>query len=266
MKTSTFALRALFPVRVASVAALGRPLLGLALAGLALLTVSPSPTAARTLDDGAMLPRGDWRVLADFRDGSTLSRNFVERGAAQFVTTSGGLLQWEPSATNIYSIVYAQRGQPVPVRDPAVAVEFQLAGEGASLGLHLHGSAEAEPSHLILVSRSAADRGLIRAYRTPIWPSSSIPASHQINSPLARLTHFPADEWYKLTVTTRSDEISGHTVLSVRLTTADETLVGSMDAVDTGKPLPAGGLVALRIFGGAGARHQVRALLGQPQP
>lgn len=235
-------------------------LAGVCLAG----TGAAEGRAAGSVIDGGVIPAGDWRVLADLATPASLADNFDERGSRQFAGVTGRELVWSPNATNLYTAIHAVRGRPVVVSDLVLSVEFQLDAEGGSFGLHLHGAGDSDPSHLVLVNRSAPDRGLIRAYRTALWPSLSIPASAQITTAQARLTRFPSGEWYRLTVRTRIDDATGRTALSVRLADLHDEAVGTLDVVDPGSVLPSAGTVALRLFSPAGGVVRVRNLLGQP--
>ncbi len=238
----------------------GRLLTPLFLLGGALLPLAPSAEAQ------ASFPRSGWRTVADLTESASLSRSFVELGAKKFASITEEGLRWAPSATNLYTVVYAPRARPTPVPDPRIAVEFQLPDINSSLGLHLHGATEDSPSHLILVSRNASGTGLLRAYRTPIWPSDSIEAVDLI-SPVTRLTDFPPDDWYRLTVTSRTEKKTGRTMLLVHLSTArKDHVIGSMEAVDPAPALPLSGLVALRFFASANGQIRVRQIQAHAQP
>ena len=243
--------------------------LGLGLAVFAAAPVRAAGGASVSVPEdmpGYYLP-GDLRKLAVFDNPGTLAANFIERGAAQFAGVTAGGLSWSPTATNVYALILARKGVARTVGDQTITMEFRLPSDGASLGLHLHGKSEADPSHLVLISRSAGDRGLIRVYRTPTWPSSSIPATDLLAGAQARVPAFPADAWHRLVVTTQIDRATAETTLFIQLLAGDsETQLAKLEARDTGLALPEAGLVALRLFSPAGGRIEVRTLIGQPQP
>lgn len=246
-----------------------------ALALLAFATFAPAPLAAAPASGAAVAPEdqpgqflpGDLRKLASFAPNVPLAADFVERGAAQFATLSSDGLVWAPTATNVYTLVLAKRGVPRVVADKTITTEFRLPAGLTSLGLHLHGRDEASPSHLVLVNRTAPDRGLIRIYRTPTWPSGAIAAGDMLPAAQARVVDFPAEAWQRLVVTTETDRVQAQTTVYVQLlSAADNTQLAKLEARDPGLALPEAGLVALRLFGPAGGRVEIRSLVGQPQP
>lgn len=245
-------------------------------AGLAILGLGDAlPSAAASTPAPAVAPEdapgrflaGDLRKLAVFEPGSPLATNFVERGASQFATLTPSGLVWAPTATNVYTLVLARRGAPRIVADKTVTAEFRLPSENSSLGLHLHARDEAAPSHMILINRTSPERGLVRVYRTPVWPSGSIANADLLPAAQVRVTEFPGDAWHRLVVTTETDRSSAQTTLYIQLLAADtDAQLAKLEAHDPGLALPEAGLVALRLFGAAGSRIEVRSLVGQPQP
>ena len=240
----------------------------LALALALLAPALPSALAApATPPNGAADPGppGIPHTLAVFDDPSALSTLFIERGAGQFASITRDGLSWSPTATNIYTLILAKRGVPLVTRDKTIVVTFRLPTDGASLGLHLHGKSESAPSHLVLVSRTAGERGLIRVYRTPTWPSGTIAATDMLPSAQARMPAFPSGGWYRLVITTQTGPATEGTTLSTLLFSENnETVIASLDAHDSGPTLPDAGLVAIRLFAPPLGRIDVRALIAQP--
>lgn len=238
----------------------------LALALALLAPAGPSALAApATPANGSTNPPGIPRTLAAFDDPSALSTLFIERGAGQFASITRDGLSWAPTATNIYTLILAKRGAPLVTKDKTIALTFRLPTDGASLGLHLHGKSESSPSHLVLVSRTTGDRGLIRVYRTPTWPSLSIAATDLLPSAQARLTAFPAGGWYRLVITTQTAPAAAGTTLSTLLfAEANDTVIANLDTYDSGPALPDAGLVAIRLFAPPLGRIDVRTLIAQP--
>lgn len=237
-----------------------------ALASAHALSGGPVPAVAPEDRPGQFLP-GDLRKLATFDSGTPLVADFVERGASQFATLTPDGLAWAPTATNVYTLVLARRGVPRIVADQAITTEFRLSTENSSLGLHLHARDEDEASHLVLINRTGPARGLLRVYRTAVWPSGSIANDDMLPAAQARIPDFPADAWHRLVVTTDTDRASAQTTLYIQLLAADtDAQLAKLEARDPGLALPEAGLVALRLFGAAGSRIEVRSLVGQPQP
>lgn len=225
----------------------------------------PSALAAPAGGSATPNPPGIPRTLAAFDEPGALSTLFIERGASQFASLTADGLSWSPTATNLYTIILAKRGVPSLTPDKTIAITFRLPADGASLGIHLHGKSEASPSHLVLVSRTAADRGLIRVYRTPTWPSGTIPATDLLPSAQTRMTAFPAGDWYRLVITTQPGPSATETTLSTLLfAETTDTVIASLDARDPGPALPDAGLVAVRLFAPPHGRIDVRSLIAQP--
>ncbi|MFA6962562.1 MAG: hypothetical protein WC205_17530 [Opitutaceae bacterium] len=231
---------------------------------LAFITLGiPSAHAAPTAPNSIAGPRS--HALASFDHPDALSACFIERGASQFTSISRDGLVWSPTATNLCTLILASQGTPLIPTDKTLATAFRLPTNGASFGIHLHGKSESAPSHLVLVSRTTADRGLIRVYRTPIWPSGTIAAKDQLPSAQIRVPSFPASDWYRLVITTQTNLSTAETTLAIQLLAdTDGTRLASLDALDPGPALPGDGLVALRLFAPALGRVDVRSLIGQP--
>lgn len=232
---------------------------------IALIFLTPAAPATPAQGTASPNPPGIPRTLAAFDDPGTLSTLFIEHGAGQFASITRDGLSWSPTATNVYTLILAKRGVPSLTPDKTIAITFRLPTDGASLGIHLHGKTESSPSHLVLVSRTTADRGLIRVYRTPTWPSGTIAATDLLPSAQARMTAFPAGGWYRLVITTQPGPSATETTLSTLLfAETNDTVIASLDARDSGPALPDAGLVAVRLFAPPLGRIDVRALIAQP--